>query len=50
MMANFEVAGISPKGKRVIRYYALLITAGITMDLYEKFKRMGYTDISVRMI
>ena len=49
MKTNFEVIAYKD-GKRTVRYYCLVITDKIMVQLYDKFQELGYRDIRVRMI
>ena len=49
MKTNFEVIAYK-NGKRTVRYYSLKITDIIMVQLYDKYRELGYRDIRVRMI
>ena len=49
MTANFEVTAYK-NGKKTVRYYVMQIYSGIAADLAEKFEKLGYRDIQIRMI
>jgi len=49
MKATFEITG-SKKGKRLVVYYTVSLYNGVAKDLHERYEKLGYEDINVRMV
>lgn len=48
-MGTFEVTAMK-NGKRIVKYYTVVLKNGIANTLYDLHKRMGYTDINVHLM
>ena len=49
MIGTFEVTAIK-SGKRIVKYYTVVLKNGIADTLYQLHKRMGCTDINVHLM
>ena len=49
MKANIEIIAYK-NNKRIVTYYTVDLYYGIANDYYDKYKKLGYKNISVRII